>query len=58
MPSNNKIGKVPTKKALLQAIKGLQIKPQFACYNIATLYGHRLLFIPPYHPEVQPIEKV
>ncbi|KAG1449094.1 hypothetical protein G6F56_008751 [Rhizopus delemar] len=46
------------KSTLLQAIKDMHIQPQFACYDIATRYGHRILFTPSYHPEVQPIEKV
>jgi transposase len=58
VPSSDAIGKVPTKKTLLQAIKDLRIKPQFACYDISTLHGNRLLFTPPYHPEVQPIERI
>jgi transposase len=58
VPSSNKIGKVPTKKIFLQAIKDLRIKPQFACYSIATLYWHRALFTSPYLLEVQPVEKV
>lgn len=56
--TNDQRCKPPTKKVLLQAIKDMRIRPQFACYDIATRYGHRVLFTPPYHPEVQPIEKV
>jgi transposase len=42
----------------LQAIKDLRIKLQFACYDTATLYWHRVIFTPPYHPKAQLIEKV
>lgn len=58
LPNNDKRGKMPTKATLLQAIKDMRIQPQFACYDIASRHGHRILFTPPYHPEVQPIEKV
>lgn len=27
-------------------------------YEIAVRYGHRILYTPPYHPELQPIEKI
>jgi hypothetical protein len=39
-------------------IKGLGIQSVFSTYNIADSYGHHLKFTPPYHRELQPIEKV
>jgi transposase len=58
LPIDNERGKLPTVKTLLQAVKDMHIQPQFACYKISTKYRYRVLFTPPYHPEVQPIEKV
>ena len=31
-------------------------RPIYAAYLLATQAGHKLLYTPPYHPELQPIE--
>lgn len=36
----------------------MNIKPQYASFDIANKYNYRTMLTPPYHPEVQPIEKV
>jgi transposase len=36
----------------------MNIQPNFRIYEIAKKYGHKVSFTPPYHSEVQPIEKV
>ena len=46
------------KEALLDLVKKLEVKPAYACYEIANRYGHRIVITPPYHCELQPIEKV
>jgi hypothetical protein len=36
-------------------------KPYFRCYkvnNLLTKHGHSVLRLPPYHPELKPIEKI
>ncbi|KAI8880739.1 hypothetical protein K501DRAFT_275341 [Backusella circina FSU 941] len=48
----------PQKNELWNIIKGLGIQPVFSTYNVARFYGHQLNFTPPYHLELQPVEKV
>ena len=31
---------------------------RYECYRIAEQFGHRVLFLPPYSPELNPIEQV
>ena len=40
---------------LLRQNKG---RATYAVVQIAKDYGHEVLFTPPYHPELQPIEKI
>lgn len=58
LPVNATGRKKPTKKECLKAIKEMMIKPHFKVYEIADKYVHEITFTPPYHSEVQPIEKV
>ncbi|OQR85154.1 hypothetical protein ACHHYP_12193 [Achlya hypogyna] len=44
------------KAELLQKAKDAKEPPRFACVEVARSYGHRVLYTPPYHPELQPIE--
>ncbi|OQR85267.1 hypothetical protein ACHHYP_20592 [Achlya hypogyna] len=43
-------------KRLLELARHNREPPQYACVAIARSWGHRVLFTPPYHPELQPIE--
>ncbi|GMF14055.1 unnamed protein product [Phytophthora lilii] len=43
---------------LLAAVKAHKAKPTYAVHRIANENGHTLLYTPPYHPELQPIELV
>jgi transposase len=47
-----------TRPELYQLIKENKAKIPFACVKIAEEYGHILHYTPPYHCELQPIEKV
>ncbi|CEP18938.1 hypothetical protein [Parasitella parasitica] len=47
-----------TKKAFLEIVKSKHLTPVFVTYDIARKYNHKLLFTPPYHCELQPIEKI
>ncbi|RHY88112.1 hypothetical protein DYB35_009656 [Aphanomyces astaci] len=47
-----------TKAELLVIVKANRERPSYASQVIATSYGHTLLFTPPYHPELQPIEVI
>lgn len=51
-------GQRMTKLELLEYVKGLHIPPVFETYRIASEHGHSILKTPPYHCELQPIEKV
>ncbi|OQR80978.1 hypothetical protein ACHHYP_20840 [Achlya hypogyna] len=44
------------KAELLELARHNREPPQYACVAIARSWGHRVLFTPPYHPELQPIE--
>jgi transposase len=57
-PAAESDSKVPKKDELLNMIKDLHIRPQYATFDIANKYDHKILITPPYHPAVQPIEKV
>ena len=39
-------------------VKCPNIKPEFASYETARKYGHKLMLTPPYHCELRPLEKV
>ncbi|OQR86789.1 hypothetical protein ACHHYP_20449 [Achlya hypogyna] len=44
-------------KAELLELTRYHLKPpNYACVEIAKNWGHRVLYTPPYHPELQPIE--
>ncbi|KAJ0404826.1 hypothetical protein ATCC90586_000900 [Pythium insidiosum] len=47
-----------TKQVLLELVKINKPPPQYEAVDIARLFGHEILYTPPYHPELQPIEKV
>jgi transposase len=49
---------IKTKVELLQAVKRLKLPARYATRTIAERYGHELRFLPPYHPELNIIEKV
>ena len=46
------------KASLLALIKANKPPKVFAVHTIAQKHGHEVLFTPPYHPELQPIEIV
>ncbi|KAG3247497.1 hypothetical protein PI124_g7811 [Phytophthora idaei] len=43
---------------LLELVKAHKSKPNYVSHRIANEQGHYLLYTPPYHPELQPIEMV
>jgi transposase len=47
-----------TKAELVDLLKANKGKVKFKCVDIAERYGHTLLYTPPYHCELQPIEGV
>ncbi|KAH9078621.1 hypothetical protein Ae201684P_019700 [Aphanomyces euteiches] len=47
-----------TKAELLLIARANRPPPKYATQVIATTHGHTLLYTPPYHPELQPIELV
>ncbi|GMF28216.1 unnamed protein product [Phytophthora fragariaefolia] len=47
-----------TKAQLMEYVKPLKEKPIYKAQVTASLDGHYLLYTPPYHPELQPIELV
>lgn len=51
-------GAALTKLQLLEFVKGLQIPPVYASYEIAQTHGHVIMKTPPYHCELQPIQQV
>ena len=47
------------KPALVKIVAAYRkAKAHYACVDIARKYGLSVLFTPPYHPELQPIEKI
>ncbi|OQR85346.1 hypothetical protein ACHHYP_11920 [Achlya hypogyna] len=44
------------KANLLKKAKAAKEPPQYAFVKIASAYSHRVVYTPPYHPELQPIE--
>ncbi|OQR83702.1 hypothetical protein ACHHYP_14392, partial [Achlya hypogyna] len=44
------------KAVLLEITKAHREPAHYACVQIAAEYDHRVLYTPPYHPELQPIE--
>jgi hypothetical protein len=46
------------KADLLVLAKEVKEPVQYASVKIASAHGHQVLFTPPYHPELQPIEVV
>lgn len=46
------------KAELYELVKQNKMKVPFACVETARRYGHTLLYTPPYHCELQPIEGV
>ena len=53
----------PVLKALLQdmckeIIRAAGVQKDYVCYEIVKEYGHTVAITPPYHPELQPIERV
>ncbi|POM80338.1 Hypothetical protein PHPALM_1836 [Phytophthora palmivora] len=51
-------GEKDTKKAMMILAMPLKEKPKYKAQTIASNHGHFLLFTPPYHPELQPIELI
>ncbi|KAH9150459.1 hypothetical protein AeRB84_006694 [Aphanomyces euteiches] len=47
-----------TKAELLETVKSSRGPPTYAAQVIASEHGHTLLFTPPYHLELQPIELI
>jgi len=47
-----------TKHQLMEIVRSNKETPLFATHKIATDHDHELIFTPPYHPELQPIEKI
>lgn len=47
-----------TKVQLLEIARANKETPRFATHEIAEVHGHEIIFTPPYHPELQPIEKI
>lgn len=48
----------PTKGELLAHLKMLNWDSKIASYEVANRHSHRVLETPPYHCELQPIERV
>jgi hypothetical protein len=46
------------KAQLLQLVKGLNIQPLYMARVIANAHNHQLMYTPPYHPDLQPIELI
>ncbi|EGZ15570.1 hypothetical protein PHYSODRAFT_505080 [Phytophthora sojae] len=46
------------KKKLLQRLVEKKTPPSYETVKIASKWGHKVLFTPPYHPESQPIEVI
>jgi hypothetical protein len=46
-----------TKNELLDIVKSKHLAPVYASYDISGKYNRRLMFTPPYHCELQPIER-
>ena len=46
------------KAELLELARHHRQPNQYACVAIARSWGHKVLYTPPYHPELQPIEVV
>ncbi|OQR85882.1 hypothetical protein ACHHYP_11227 [Achlya hypogyna] len=46
------------KAELLELARRHRQRDQFACVATARSWGHQVLYTPPYHPELQPIEEV
>jgi len=44
------------KPELVEVLKKVAPEPIYAIDELATVYGHKVLRTPPYHPELQPIE--
>ncbi|OQR86056.1 hypothetical protein ACHHYP_20516 [Achlya hypogyna] len=53
-----KLGLVNVKAELLELARLHREPPRYTCTEIAKGWGHRILFTPPYHPELQPIEVI
>ena len=47
-----------TNVALLELINQHKPEPEYETVNIATEYGHTIIWTPPYHPELQEIEVI
>lgn len=47
-----------TVKQLLQLAKSAAVPPRFAAVEIAREHGHELLYLPAYHPELNPVEAI
>ncbi|KAG6974017.1 hypothetical protein JG687_00000568 [Phytophthora cactorum] len=47
-----------TKSDLMLRITPLKENPKYQAQMIASLHGHFLLYTPPYHPELQPVELI
>jgi len=58
MEKNISIPEQANKAELYELVKQNKSKVPFACVEIAKKYGHNLLYTPPYHCELQPIEGV
>jgi len=54
----HKNGQPMSRMQLLEFVKGLQIPPIFASYEIACTNGDTIMKTPPYHCEFQSIEQV
>lgn len=46
-----------TNNELLNIVKSKYLLPVYASYDIVREYNHKLMVTPPYHCELQPIEK-
>ena len=58
MKKNIPIPERANKAELYELVKYNKSEVPFACIEIARKYGHTLLYMPPYHCELQPIEGV
>ncbi|EEY56967.1 uncharacterized protein PITG_10515 [Phytophthora infestans T30-4] len=47
-----------TKTKLMERVMPLKEKPIYMVQTIAAKYNHRVLYTPPYHPELQPIKLI
>lgn len=47
-----------TKNELLDIVKSKHLTPTYTSYDIVRKYRHKLMLTPPYHCELQPIEKI